>query len=119
MFPLAISIEFNPNRRPARLNFSIAHEISHLLFRDHHEHTRYRDGTYRRRDDWQLEMLCNIAAAELLMPAGALPIRETRDLSLVRLLDQCRRFGVSTEALLRRVVRLTDTQACVFAAAPR
>ena len=62
-------------------------------------------------------MLCNIAAAELLMPAGALPIRETRDLSLVRLLDQCRRFGVSTEALLRRVVRLTDTQACVFAAA--
>ena len=110
-------IEFNPNRRPARIKFSIAHEIGHLLFRDYAEHTRYRDVEYRRRDDWQLEMLCNIAAAELLMPAGALPIRETRDLSLVRLLDQRQRFGVSTEALLRRVVRLTDTQACVFAAA--
>lgn len=110
-------IEFNPNRHPARIKYSIAHEIGHWLFSDYSEHTRYRDGAFRRHDDWQLEMLCNIAAAELLMPAGALPIRETRDLSLVRLLDQCQLFGVSTEALLRRVVRLTDTQACVFAAA--
>ena len=110
-------IEFNPNRRPARVRFSIAHEIGHLLFEDYAEHTRYREGADRRPDDWQLEMLCNIAAAELLMPAGALPIRETQDLNLVRLLDQRQRFGVSTEALLRRAVRLADTQACVFAAA--
>ncbi len=110
-------IEFNPYRPVARLNFSIAHEIGHLLFADYAEYTRYREGESRRRDDWQLEMLCNIAAAELLMPAGALPISGTDDLNLVRLVDQCRRFGVSTEALLRRVVRLTDRQACVFAAA--
>ena len=110
-------IEFNPSRRPARVRFSIAHEIGHLLFDDHAEHTRYRNAADRRPDDWQLEMLCNIAAAELLMPAGALPIRETKDLSLVRLLDQRQRFGVSTEALLRRAVRLADTQVCVFAAA--
>ena len=110
-------IEFNPSRRPARVKFSIAHEIGHLLFDDYAERTRYRDAADRRPDDWQLEMLCNIAAAELLMPMGALPIHETQDLSLVRLLDQRKRFGVSTEALLRRVVRLADTQACVFAAA--
>ena len=110
-------IEFNPSRRPARVRFSIAHEIGHLLFDDFAERTRYRNATDRRPDDWQLEMLCNIAAAELLMPAGALPIRETRDLNLARLLDQRQRFGVSTEALLRRVVRLADTQVGVFAAA--
>ena len=110
-------IEFNPSRRPARVRFSIAHEIGHLLFDDYAEHTRYRNAADRRSDDWQLEMLCNVAAAELLMPAGALPIRETKDLSLVRLLDQRQRFGVSTEALLRRAVRLADTQVCVFAAA--
>jgi hypothetical protein len=110
-------IEFNPHRRPARLNFSIAHEIGHMLFEDYSEHARYRDGARRRLDDWQLEMLCNIAAAELLMPVGAFPIGETNDLDLVRLVEQCRQFGVSTEALLRRVVTLTDNKACVFAAA--
>ena len=110
-------IEFNPNRSSARIQFSVAHEIGHLFFEDYAEHTRYRDGAHRRPDDWQLEMLCNIAAAELLMPEGALPIDELRDLSLVRLLDQSRRFGVSTEALLRRVVRLARTQVCLFAAA--
>ena len=110
-------IEFNPSRRRARVRFSVAHEIGHLLFGDYAEHTRYRNAVDRRPDDWQLEMLCNIAAAELLMPAGALPIREARDLSLARLLDQRRLFGVSTEALLRRVVRLADAQVCVFAAA--
>lgn len=110
-------IEFNPNRRPARVRFSIAHEIGHLLFEDYSEHTRYRDGADRRPDDWQLEMLCNIAAAELLMPVGALPTCETQEMNLNRLLDQRQRFGVSTEALLRRAVRLADNQVCVFAAA--
>ena len=110
-------IEFNPNRRATRIKFSVAHEMGHLLFKDYSENTRYRDGASRRPDDWQLEMLCNIAAAELLMPAVELPAQVTRDLSLVRLLDQRHRFEVSTEALLRRVIGLANGQACVFAAA--
>jgi O-acetyl-ADP-ribose deacetylase (regulator of RNase III) len=110
-------IEFNPQRRPARIRFSVAHEIGHFLFKDYAERIRYRDLSQRRADDWQLEILCNVAAAEFLMPAGALPIRESEDLSLAHLLDQRARFGVSTEALLRRVVKLTDRPACLFAAA--
>lgn len=110
-------IEFNPQRRPARIRFSVAHEIGHTLFADYADRDRYRDLDARRADDWQLEVLCNVAAAELLMPAGALPIGEASDLDLVRLLDQRARFGVSTEALLRRVVRLTARPAALFAAA--
>jgi O-acetyl-ADP-ribose deacetylase (regulator of RNase III) len=110
-------IEFNPQRGPARIRFSIAHEIGHYLFDDYAERPRYRDISERRPDDWQLEMLCNVAAAEFLMPAGAFPARDARDLSLSHLLDQRARFGVSTEALLRRVVKLTDQPASVFTAA--
>jgi O-acetyl-ADP-ribose deacetylase (regulator of RNase III) len=110
-------IEFNSQRRPARIRFSIAHEIGHLLFEDYADRVRYRDMSERRADDWQLEVLCNVAAAELLMPAGAFPIDEAENLSLAHLLDQRARFGVSTEALLRRVVKLTDRPVSLFAAA--
>jgi Zn-dependent peptidase ImmA (M78 family)/O-acetyl-ADP-ribose deacetylase (regulator of RNase III) len=110
-------IEFNPQRRPARVRFSIAHEIGHFLFDDYGERIRYRDPSERRDDDWQLEMLCNVAAAEFLMPAGAFPEARTTDLSLSHLLDLRRDFHVSTEALLRRVVRLTDQPASLFTAA--
>jgi hypothetical protein len=110
-------IEFNAARRPARVRFSIAHEIGHFLFADYGDRVRYRDVSERRGDDWQLEILCNIAAAELIMPIGTFPIAETEDLSLPHLLDQRARFGVSTEALLRRAVKLTDRPLCLFAAA--
>lgn len=115
-------IEFNPQRRPARVRFSLAHEIGHLLFTDHGERVRYRDRSHGedvRGDDWQLEMLCNVAAAELLMPAGAFPAGQLQQLSLTHLLDLRERFGVSTEALLRRVVKLVDEPVCLFAAARR
>jgi O-acetyl-ADP-ribose deacetylase (regulator of RNase III) len=110
-------IDFNPARRPERVRFSIAHEIGHFLFPDYRERIRYRDQSQRREDDWQLEILCNVAAAEFLMPAGAFPIEKSRDLSLPHLLDLRSEFGVSTEALLRRTIKLTDEPACLFAAA--
>jgi Zn-dependent peptidase ImmA (M78 family)/O-acetyl-ADP-ribose deacetylase (regulator of RNase III) len=112
-------IEFNPHRRPARIRFSVAHELGHLLFPDHRDGVRYRDASHRgdRHDAWQLELLCNVAAAELLMPAGAFPRDRAEDLSLVRLLDLRAQFGVSTEALLRRIVKLTDRAVSLFAAA--
>jgi O-acetyl-ADP-ribose deacetylase (regulator of RNase III) len=112
-------IEFNPHRRPARVRFSVAHELGHLLFTDHAAQTRYRTESHAehaRPDDWQLEVLCNVAAAEILMPAGAFPAAQADDLSLPHLLDLRAEFGVSTEALLRRVVKLTERAACLFAA---
>ena len=113
-------IEFNPNRRPARIRFSVAHELGHFLLSDFAEQIRFRNRSHGEpggSDDWQLESVCNVAAAELLMPAGAFPLADTGDLSLPHLLDLRKPFGVSTEALLRRVVKLTDQPTCLFAAA--
>lgn len=114
-------IEFNPNRRPERVRFSVAHEIAHSLFSDYAERSRYRTRSHssdqRRNDDWQLEVLCNVAAAELLMPAGAFPLSQVDDLRLAHLLDLRAKYGVSTEALLRRVLLLTDRPSCMFACA--
>ena len=111
-------IEFNPERRPERVRFSVAHELGHLLFEDFAERVRHRTTEEREPNEWQLEMLCNVAAAELLMPAGALTgTSEAHDLDLTHLLDYRRSLGVSTEALLRRVVGLSARPCCVFAAA--
>lgn len=107
-------IEFNPKRTAARIRFSIAHELGHHLFSDADKAVRHRKQTEG--DNWQLEMLCNIAAAEFLMPAGAFPERYVDDLSLPHLLDLRKSFGVSTEAVLRRAVRLSEQPAAVFAA---
>ena len=112
-------IEFNPNRRPARVRFSVAHELGHLLFADYAERPRHRgaEAASRKADDWQLELLCNLAAAELLMPEGALAQRDPAELSLVHLLDLRSQFGVSTEALLNRIVRLAEEPVALFTAA--
>lgn len=113
-------IEFNPRRGPARIRFSIAHELGHYLFSDHGDAPRFRDESHRGdagQDGWQLEVLCNVAAAELLMPVGTIPPSEAEDLRLTHLIDLRRLFEVSTEALLRRILRLTDRSACMFASA--
>lgn len=69
-----LRIEFNPNRPRGRLRYSLAHEIAHTLFSDCGERVRNR-GSHEDQlpDDWQLEALCNIAAAEFLMPVGSFP----------------------------------------------
>ena len=65
-------IEFNPNRPRARVRFSLCHEIAHTLFPDYRNQIRYR-ATHEemKTDEWQLEMLCNVGAAEFLMPIGS------------------------------------------------
>jgi len=37
-----VRIEFNPNRSPGRVRYSIAHEIGHTLFPDHAQEARQR-----------------------------------------------------------------------------
>jgi O-acetyl-ADP-ribose deacetylase (regulator of RNase III) len=67
--------------------------------------------------DWQLELLCNIAAAELLMPIGSFPDLKDKTVSIDALMDLRRQYDVSTEALLIRFVRLTESACTVFCAA--
>ena len=65
-----LRIQFNPTHPRERVRFSIAHEIAHTLFPD----VRERLVTVEepdRPDEWQLEMLCNLAAAEFVMPMEA------------------------------------------------
>ena len=111
-----LRIEFNPDRRSARINYSIAHELGHSLFPDCAEIVRNRlkhSGVTR--DEWQLEMLCNIAAAEILMPIGTLR-REDVDPNIDRLIELAKQYGVSSEAVLLRILRLTARNCFGFAA---
>jgi IrrE N-terminal-like domain len=114
-----VQIEFNPNRPRGRTRFSIAHEIAHTLFPDHAAQVRNRlhQGEMRA-DDWQLELLCNVAAAELLMPVGTDENLENESLSIDNILRLRSTYDVSTEAILLRMARVTRECCAVFAAAP-
>jgi len=110
-------IEFNPNRPKNRIRYSICHELVHTFFPDWKEETRYRASRQEMSNDgWQLEMLCNIGASELLMPIGSFPELQDRSLSIDGLLQLSLDYEVSIEALLLRFVKLTKIQTAVFSA---
>ena len=110
-------IEFNPHKPASRIRFSIAHEIAHTLFPDFAERPRNRSMEDRSRsDDWQLEVLCNLAASELLMPATLFEGADKPPASMRSLLRERARFEVSMESVLLRLARLTRTDLAVFAA---
>lgn len=110
-------IEFNPTRPRGRLRYSIAHEIAHTFFSDWAETIRNRSPKEYDSDSWQLEMLCNVAAAELLMPIGTFEEVRQELVSVDRLMKLRKEYDVSTEAMFLRVVRLTEQPCMVFAAA--
>ena len=108
-------IEYNPNRPPGRTRFSIAHEIAHTLFPDYAAAIRKREQSSG--DDWQVELLCNIAAAEFLMPIGSATELENEAIDIENLMRLQKEFDVSSEALFLRIVKLTNEPCAVFAAA--
>jgi len=80
-------IEFNPNRPRHRIKYSICHEIAHTFFPDCSERIRNRISAQEMSgNDWQLEMLCNMGAAELLMPIGSFQSPEKRRLTIDQVL---------------------------------
>ena len=100
-------IEYNPNRGVNRARYSVAHEIAHTLFPDCAETIRHRKPYHDSQgDNWQLEMLCNIGAAEILMPVGSGLDCPTYSRDFSKLLDLRQVYKVSTEALLLRMARL-------------
>lgn len=106
-------IQYNPTRPRGRLRYSVAHELAHALFPDASEEVRNRTHTgaveaHAEDDSWQLELLCNVAAAELLMPTDAIEGLVNSDTNIDFLMAQRARFNVSTEAFLRRLVHATD-----------
>ncbi|HEY3971581.1 MAG TPA: ImmA/IrrE family metallo-endopeptidase [Candidatus Sulfotelmatobacter sp.] len=108
-------IEFNPDRPRRRTRYSVFHEIAHTLFPDCADTIRHR-GTHNaaRRDDWQLETLCNMAAAEFLLPTGALKQIDTLRASVDTVLALREKYEASAEAALLRICRLTSETALAF-----
>jgi Zn-dependent peptidase ImmA (M78 family) len=110
-------IEYNSAQSQGRIRFSIAHEIAHTFFPDCRERVRHRlSKNQMAGQDWQLEMLCNIGAAELLMPLGSFPEIGEAEFSIDHLLRLRERFQVSTEAILLRYLKLSRIACAVFAA---
>ncbi len=111
-------IEFNPNRPRTRVRFSVAHEIAHTLFPDWVQAVRNRGGVASVRvDDWELELLCNLAASEFLMPTGD-PINPTTPPTVEALIQVQSTYDVSMEAAAVRLAR-TSLIPCVVVVASR
>lgn len=108
-------IEFNPDRPRRRMRYSIFHEIAHTLFPDCAQMIRNRGAhNASRRDDWQLETLCNIAAAEFLLPTGTLGQVTNLQPSVDSILKLREEYEASAEAALLRIQRLTAEPAVAF-----
>jgi len=115
-----LTLEYNPVRPRGRLRYSVAHEVAHALFPDVGDTVRHRTGTgavpqVDGDDAWQLELLCNIAAAELLMPNEAVEGLLDIDPDIDFIMATRARLDVSTEALLRRLARATQRPLAVVA----
>lgn len=109
-------IEFNPQQPRERVRFSIAHEIAHLLFPDWSEQVRNRGGN-KTPDDWQLEMLCNVAASEFVLPIGSLSVAS--DIPTIEdLMRQRREYDVSAEAFLIRLAKISSQPIGIFVSSP-
>jgi Zn-dependent peptidase ImmA (M78 family) len=113
-------IEYNPNKPNSRIRFSVAHELTHILFPDCHNQTRHRLAHENLRGDiWQLEMLCNFGAAEMLMPVGSFSDLNDQEVTIENFLKMRKEYEVSMEALLIRFSKLTDRNCFVFCASKR
>ncbi len=108
------AIDLNPLQPRVRQRFSLAHEIAHTLFPDCAESMRNRHPHAGVSDsDWEIEALCNIAAAEFLMPSGSMP-DELREGSIDHALEIRKRFFVSSEAVIMRTVQLSREPVAMF-----
>ena len=111
-------IEYNPNRPKTRIRFSICHELAHTLFPDCTQQVRNR--LYHSETtpvSYELEMLCNLAAAEFLLPVGS--IQEDLSnlpLSIETAIQLRLKYEASVEAVLLRLAGLSSAQCAVFAA---
>ena len=109
-------IEYNPHRPQGRMNFSIAHEIAHTFFPDCAKEVRNRSRERREEPDWQLEVLCNVGAAELTMPVGSFPSESGAVVTIEELMRLRKDFQVSAEAVLIRLVKLASSRVACFSA---
>ena len=98
-------IDFDPRAAAVRQNYSIDHEIAHTLFPDCAERRRHRGATRFN----ELERLCQVAAAEMLLPEDAFRRASARcGVSLDHVVEIGATFAASHEAVVRRLVALSE-----------
>lgn len=92
-------IEYNPYQKPNRINFSIAHEIGHILFTDCSDEIRNRENK-KNKNNWEIEFLCNIAASEILLPYAEFAEEANKvSLTLESLINISNLYKASLEAV--------------------
>ena len=104
---LGVGILINTNDAPWRRNFDLAHELFHIITWNVFSPEEIGNGTTKTRP----EQYADIFASSLLLPEAHLldALKETAIGSEVRLIDiieLAKEFGVSTEAILWRLVNL-------------
>ncbi len=100
-------IEFNPYQRQQRINFSVSHELTHTLFPDCSDRIRNREE--KQQDTWELEMLCNIGASEILLPQSVFAEEANAvELNIDSLIKLANKYGASLEAVLLRFTEVLE-----------
>jgi Zn-dependent peptidase ImmA (M78 family) len=97
-------ILYNPTRPKGRVAFSIAHEIAHTFFPNSIRGARFRAiCASDSREANELERLCDLGAAELLVPHDGFHSALGRDFGLQAVPRLSERFGSSYEATAFRL----------------
>jgi hypothetical protein len=92
-------ILYNPDRPAGRIAFSLGHEIAHTFFPTSSGGARFRGMcSSDSREANELERLCDLGAAELLMPIDEFRESAGRDWSLAQVPRLAQQFGSSFEA---------------------
>jgi len=98
-----------------RINFSVCHEIAHTFFPDAYETSRHRRKQQSQDAEYlQLEWLCDMGAAELLMPHVSFAVDlAPRGTSLQAVRELRDLYATSSEAVLIRVSQLSKEPCAV------
>jgi Zn-dependent peptidase ImmA (M78 family) len=101
-------IELRKDRSHERKNFTLAHELAHTFFYESVPSIKYRAlASTQPHHDPDEEMLCNIAAAEMLMPSAVFSkIARDYSVSPQSLQELAQLFGTSLIATIVHLLRL-------------
>jgi Zn-dependent peptidase ImmA (M78 family) len=104
---LGVGVLINVNDAPWRRNFDLAHELFHIITWNIFSHEEIGDGSRKTKP----EQYADSFAASLLLPkehllAALKEIAVNQELKLVDIIELAKEFGVSSEAVLWRLVNL-------------
>lgn len=107
-------IEYNPNQRYSRINFSIAHEIAHTFFPDWKEEVRNREPKENVQEK-ELEILCDIGASEILLPYANFSLdANSLTTELKSLFDLSEKYQASLESVFLRYCEVINNPCAIF-----